>query len=51
MDSPQSSMTIDPLLYYSDLQVYGISNMTLIGGQQEMVIDNDGQKPMTMTNL
>jgi hypothetical protein len=42
MDSQQSSMTIDPLLHYSGLQVDGISTMTSIGGQQEMVIDNDG---------
>jgi hypothetical protein len=42
MDSPQSSMTIDPLLHYSGLQVDGISMMTSIGGHQKMVIDNDG---------
>ena len=42
MASPQSSVTIDPLLHYSGLQVDEISTMTSIGGQQEMVIDNDG---------
>jgi hypothetical protein len=44
MDYPQSSMTIDPLLHYSGFQVDGTSMMTSIGGQQEMVIDNDGPK-------
>jgi hypothetical protein len=34
-------MTIDPLLHYSGLQVDGKSMMTSIGGQQEVVIDND----------
>jgi hypothetical protein len=50
MDSPQSSMTIDPLLHYSGLQVDGISTMTSIGGQQEMVIDNLNDGPETNDN-
>jgi hypothetical protein len=53
-------MTIDPLLHYSGesgLQVDGISMMTSIGGQQDMVIDNDGpenndnDKPVIEPNI
>jgi hypothetical protein len=58
-DSPQSSMTIDSLLHhdYPGLQVDGILMMTSIGGQQEMVIDNDGpeindnDKPVIEPNM
>ncbi len=44
IESQQTSnmMTIDPLLHYPGFHVDGISMMISIGGQQEMVIDNDG---------
>jgi hypothetical protein len=50
MDSPQSSMTIDRLLQYSGFQVDGISMMTSIGGQQEMVIEHDGTERIQAIN-
>jgi hypothetical protein len=52
IDSPQSSMTIHLLWHYSGLQVDGISMMTSIGGQQEMVMaQKESKLSMTITNL